>query len=978
MSKQNQQVNLKIKGLFTSANDFSGVPDGALDVADDIVIDYENLAEPRRGFQIQSGELPLVSDRIFQFTTYQTKQILSYGDSIPQYLAYYTGSAYSTYSGGYESPDVLLSRVRFMEANQNLYISTSTGVYKLDVYNGTPAAAGVPKGLDMQLSLTGSSGFMTSNVATTVTATTTNGSPNLTLVSSISAIVVGQYISGTGITAGTTVASITASAIKIIETGNLTAGSAVIANVPTIASLAVGDLVYGTGVPDGARYVSSSGGGPYSVTISANAIRTATAVDLSFYSDPTVVMSANATASGAVSLSFSDGSQVAYRGLFGIRDANNNLIYGAPTQFIAITNTLGRTTDISVTATIPTGITTSHFFQLYRSPQTAAASISPQDEEQLVYEANPTAPEIAQGYLTITDSTPDSLRGLTLYTSDSQEGILQSNNPPPYCKDFCTFKGLSIYANVKSKQNKKLTILAIGSPSGVQVNDVLTIGGIAFTAKSSETIASGEFAVVTTGTPAQNITNTVNSLIRVINRYASNTVTVATLLSGPNDLPGQILLEEKGVGAASFPIIASAHGSAYSPALPTSGITISSSQDVLKNGLRISKAEQPEACPSVNLTFAGSASAEILRVIPLREYVVILKQDGIFRLTGTSLTTLAIQPFDLTTKLISPESARQLSNEVWGFFDQGVCSISDTGVNVRSRPIETDLRALIGTALATIKTVAFGVAYETDRKYILALPQAEGDESCRQEYVFNTFTNSWVRWTRDASSGYVSSANDSLYLGNGDENTVSVERKTDTYTDFVDEAFAVNIVSFSNEAVTLTDAAGISVGDVLYQSSALASVITAVNDVTNVITVQDILTWVAGSASVLVAINCNIQWKPIVAGNPSFVRQYSEGSAIFKRPRFSEAVMSIYTDVSQASEDTTLEGFSIANWGTFAWGTEPWGGISKSASVRFLVPRLKQICAQLTPNLNIKQGYANWALEGISLSFNLVSQEIQE
>ncbi len=983
MSKQNQQVNLKIKGLYTAPNDFSGCPDGSLDVADNVVIDYENLSECRRGFTFQSGDLPLSSDRVYQFTTYQGYQIVSYGDVTPLHLAYYTGSAYTTYSGTYESPDTALSRVRFMEANQNLYITTSVGVKKLDVYSGTPAAAGVPRGLDLQLSLSASAGgFMSTNTVATVTATTASGSPNLTKVSSVSAIVAGQYIYGTGITSGTTVSSVGTSDIVLSTTATSTAGNTVI--VVTVATgLAAGQLVVGSGIPTGAR-IATGGISGSNITLTQAATATnATAAAVTFYSDPVVVMSANASASGTVSLVFSDGAQVGYRGLFGIRDANNNLIYGAPTQFASITNNTGVVTNVSVTATIPSGITTSHFFQLYRSPQTASASIVPLDDEQLVYEANPTSGEISAGYMTVVDSTPDSLRGLALYTSTSQEGIAQANTPPPYCKDFCTFKGFSIYANVKSKQNKKITILATGGSNGIAVDDTITIGGITFTAKSSETIASGYYKVYNsvtdpTGTPAQQIADTANSLIRVINRYTSNTVTVAILLSGPTDLPGQILLEEKGTGASSFAITASAHGSAYSPSLPTSGTTVSSAQDIYKNGLMISKSGQPEAVPTENILFAGSASEEVLRVIPLREYVVVLKQDGIFRMTGTSLSNLDVQPFDLTTKLISPESARQLSNEVWGFFDQGVCSISDTGVNVRSRPIETDLRALIGTALATIKTVAFGVGYETDRKYILALPEAEGDETCRQQYVFNTFTNAWVRWTRDATSGYVNKADDRLYFGNGDSETVSKERKTNTYADFVDEAFDVTIVSFADLDVVLSSITGIEVGDILYQSSALASVVTDITIATNTVTVQDELTWTVGAASILTAIDNVIQWKPVVAGNPSYQRQYAEGAAIFKRTRFNEATMSIYTDVSQSFADTTLEGFAIARWGTFPWGTEPWGGINRPRSVRFLVPRQKQNCAQLTPQLNIRNGYSNWALEGLSLSFNLISQEISE
>lgn len=965
-----QQVNLKIKGLYTAPNDFSGVPDGALDVADDCVIDHDNLGEPRRGFDLLAGSFASVSDRANRFTNYQSHKIAQYGTGS---LGYYDTN-WVAYSGTYAHPDPLLAKVRFMEANQNLYITTSTGIKKLDKYNGTPASAGVPKGLDLQLALSGSSGFFTTNVAATPTLTTTNGAATLSLVSSLTGIAVGQYISGTGIPAGTTVASVGTSATVLITTGNTTVASNQLTTLAVTTGIAANQFITGNGIPAGTRVVSIVA---TTVTMSQNAFATATGVTVTFSSDPLITMSANATASGSITATFSSGSQVGYRVLFGIRDANNNVIYGYPSQFAAITNNTGGTRNVDVTFTIPAGITTSHFYQIYRSPQTAGASITPLDDEQLVYEGNPTSGDITNGYVTVTDITPDSLRGAYIYTAVSQEGILQGNEPPPFAKDFCAFNQFAIYANTRSKQRKKFTILSVGSPNGLQVNDTITIAGVTYTAKSSETIASAQFAVASTGTPAQNITDTANSLIRVINRYSGNTAVYAFLLSGPTDLPGQILLEEKGTGASSFAITTSGHGTAYSPTLPTSGTSVSSMQDTFKNGILISKSGQPEAVPTTNLLFAGNASNEILRVIPLREYVVILKTDGIYRLTGNTLSTMQVAPFDLTTKLIAPDSAVALSNEVWGFFDQGVCSVADTGVNVRSREIENVLRDLVGAALSTIKTISFAIAYETDRKYILALPDSDGDTSCPQQYIFNLFTKAWVRWTRDVTAGFVDPTDDKLYIGNGFSNTVSFERKTNTFRDFVDEGFAVTITASSVKTVTLVTVSGITIGDVLYQSSSLASVITDIDVGLNTVTVGDLLTWSNGAASILPAVQNVLQWKPLVAGNPVMVRQYSEGSVIFKRTRFSNGTMSFYSDVSQSFESAPLTGTALALWGTFPWGTAPWGGVNRPKSKRFLVPQNKQMASQLSVRLTIRNGYSDWASEGLSISFNPVSQEIE-
>lgn len=971
---QEQQINLKLKGLYLASNDFSGVPDGALDEANNIVIDEDNLGEPRRGFQQLVGTLPLVSDRINRFTNYQGFKVVQYRDSK---VASYNAGVYTTYSGTFNHPDPSLAKLRFVEAQQNLFWSTSAGIIKLDAIGNVPAAAGIPKGLDLQLALTGSSGFFGTNEAATVTGNTTNLSANLTFLSSIDGIIVGQIVFGTGIPAGTTVSSITPSVTTLITTGDITAGSASMTNVPTSSGLTVGNFISAAGVPEGTRITVIAGAGPYTITMSNAAIATTTAVPVTFSSDPVVTMSANATATATVSITFSEGSQVGYRLIFGKRDANNNVPVGSPSQFAVISNTTGATTNVQLTSSIPSGITTSHFYQAYRTNQTASTAISPSDDEQLVHEATVTSTDLTNGYVQFTDSTPDSLRGANLYTSTNEEGISQANDPPPYAKDFCLFRNFGIYVNVKSKQRKKLTILAVGAPSGVQIGNTLTIGGITFTAAAAEVIATGTFQVFTTGTAAQNIADTANSLIRVINRYATNTVTYAYLLSGPNDLPGQMLLEERGTGGSSFAITASANGTAYSPALPTSGTTVSSSQDIYKNGVMIAKEGQFEAVPQINLIFAGTASAEILRIIPLREYALILKQDGIYRLTGTSLSSMQIQPFDVTVNLIAPDTAVSLSNEVWGLFDQGVCSISDTGTNVRSRPIENVTKMLVSLAPTAVKTVSFGIAYETDRKYILSLPSSSGDTSTNQQYIFHTFTNAWTRWTRTATAGTVDKVDDRIYFGNSDSNTASYERKDNTYTDYVDESFGVSITASSGKTITLNSVTGITVGDVLYQSSSAASIITSINLGAIQVTVADTLTWTVAAASILPAINSTIQWKPMVAGNPAYVRQYSEGNIVFKRARFNTGAVNMYSDVSQGFESTPLiTGFTVATWGTFPWGNQPWGGVNRPRSARFLVPQNKQMCSQLSARLELRNGYSNWAVEGLTMSYNDVNQEV--
>ncbi len=46
--------------------------------------------------------------------------------------------------------------------------------------------------------------------------------------------------------------------------------------------------------------------------------------------------------------------------------------------------------------------------------------LEPLDDEQLVYSASINSTDLSNGYIQITDSTPDSLRGASLYTGLTQ------------------------------------------------------------------------------------------------------------------------------------------------------------------------------------------------------------------------------------------------------------------------------------------------------------------------------------------------------------------------------------------------------------------------------------------------------------------------------------------------------------------------------------------------------------------------------
>lgn len=661
--------------------------------------------------------------------------------------------------------------------------------------------------------------------------------------------------------------------------------------------------------------------------------------------------------------------QVAYRIVWGSRDANNNLYLGAPSQRFIVVNpaATAATRDVSLTFTIPDGITTADFFQVYRSKESASESDEPNDELQLVYEENPTAGEITAKAVTFTDSRPVSLMGATLYTSASQEGIAESNNEPPFAKDICTFKNYTFFLNVKTKQRLVVKLLSAGG-SGLVADDTITIDGVVYTGKASETVASGQFKVSTGGSAAQNIADTAQSLVKVINQYASNTSVYAYYISGYQDLPGQIELVKRTLGDTTFAVTVS-RATAWDIGTGTS------SGDVYQNGLMWSKNGQPEHVPSAHLDFVGSKNYQGRRILALRDSVFILKDDGVFRLTGSG-GSWTIEPLDVSTRIIAPDSAVVVNNQIFALCDQGIVTISDVGVQVISRPIEDQILGLISEDYDNLKSMSFGVGYDTDRKYILHTISSASDTYPTQAFVYNAFTQAWTTWVKDAKHAFVNRADDKIYLCSPSTKYVLTERKALDFSDYADEEVTgFSVVSSDGQSVVLNTTTGLDVGYLLYESSAIYSVITAVDTANSTVTVNETKSWAIGSVTALKNITCELEYAAQHFNNPGVMKHFQEVAMLFRESNFISGLVSFFTDISGGYLGTTIHGsFGSGVWGQFTWGSGAWGGISRPKPIRVFVQREKSRGTILSVKLTIANAYAKWSINGISLQYDWVSE----
>lgn len=971
-----QSLTTKIAGLYTFQNDLSAVPEGALSQADNIFIDRDGEAEPRRGldYMTHAGVQSAFSD-----PTYRANRLLFYqGQTLCHYdtslLAYHNATTgWANYTGTFSPPSATV-KVRSAQANQNFYLTTASGVMKLDSYTGTPGAIGVPPGLDATASLA---------VGVSPTGTTVNTSKVISSLSSSAGLAIGQSITGTGIPSNTIITSFTSTTLTLSN----------------------------------AATASNSG-----VTLTISAPSTWLAIG-----------------SGACT--------TAYRVLWGVKDANNNLIFGAPSQRSEITNVTALPAAVIVNFTVPPGITTAHFYQIYRAAA-VATGIEPNDELGLVYEGNPLTADISAGSISVLDIVPDALRGATIYTAQSQEGLANSNEPPPLALDLAVFRNCLFYGNTVGLQGYNLTLLGTGTPTGIQSGDTITIGGIAYTAASSEVAASGQFAVAavfsltTTGTtsngstslssvgtttgiaPGQTITgvniptgtfvvsiisstvtmsqaatgtnsgvtfigdsagqairDTALSLVRVINRYASSTV-YAYYESGPTDLPGKILFQARTVGAAAFPVVSS-RSTCWNPALPTSGTTQSSTNDAFKNAIFYSKVSQPEAVPLGNFIFIGSADKNILRIIALRDSLFVLKEDGIFRVYGTDPSNFQVSPLDYTAILIAPDSAVAINNQIYALTTQGVVAIGEQGVQIMSHPIESDLTSLFAANYSLLQTSSFGVSYESDRAYYLFCIANAADTGPTQYYRYNYITNAWVRGTLAKTCGAVNPQDNKLYLGNSGLNIVDIERKTLTYADYADYASTQTISAVSGLVVTISSSDTIVVGSVISQSATLFGTVASIDPIGGTVTMTLATAFNLAAADVLAPIATAITWIPVAFANPGMSKQLREVSLLFRSDFNGTAQVGFSSDINPGALYESIAGGAVGGWGEFAWGGPfetplgaPWGGNNRRRPIRVAVPRNHQRSSLLTVSFAHAYGFSPWLLQGISLIGNIVSERV--
>jgi len=705
-----QILDLQLTGLYISPNNLSGTPPGSLAIADNVVINNKNIISSRRG-QTQYGTALTLTPpgQVNKLFNYVNSLILNYQSK----LAYDSGSGtWVDYSGSYTVPNEDY-KMRSLEALRNIYFTTSQGILKIDALTATPRIAGVVEALGGTGSVTGSSGFLLENssVAYRILWGYEDANNNLILGAPSQRLVVTNP-SGSGASVDVALtyqipASITTEYFYQIYRS---LGTATDDDEPT----------------DELQLVIQ--GNPTSAEITAKSfsVTDVTPYDLMrafLYTSPSQEGISNANFEPPLAIDMdifknsafyanTEQKQVLTLTIISVESPSLGYFVDATVGSTAGTKDL---TGISSTADLRVGM---RVVGSTLQADSIITAITSGTTVTINKDANSTATVSMEFQDRFSIGGVDYWAG-SVYDLATRVFVVDTSGTAGQNINSTALSLVQlINAATANTTLYAYYISALDDLPGTILFRARNFGQAAFTATSTAGSSwtpelPDQYLIITNSIANPTVVTSVTDGVSTI--ASGNTITVYNSNSTPT-IDGERVVTVTGASTFTIPVNVTVGGNA-GYWIETS-LMVSSTSEGKQNRVYISKPLQVEAVPLYTFFDIGSANFPIQRVVALRDGIFFFKTDGIYRLSGENFSNFTVSLLDNTVNLIAPESAVPFNNQVFCFTTQGICAVSDSGVQIMSVPIETELLQLSSEQYTYFTSASFGVAYESSRQYM--------------------------------------------------------------------------------------------------------------------------------------------------------------------------------------------------------------------------------------------------------------------
>ena len=939
-----------MRGLYQQRNSFT-VPDGALETATNITIKNDNILSSRRGFHqyfnVTSGTL----NNLFK---YQDVLIAMYNAK----LAYYTDTGTAPNETGSETAitgETILNsgdRIsRALQANSNLYMTTDNGVLKMTAYTSDTFKVGAPQGLDLGLRFKNgsSSNFLAAdkivgyrvvfgykddndnlilgapsqineianNQITTATGAISGGGPyTITVTSTAHGLVTGQYLIFSDAESTGPIEEPNANGTYQIT---VTGANTFTYEVSSTPSGALTQLYYAFAMPVRLEITV-----PSEITTSLTWFyqvyrSSQQTISVGIFSDFKLITEQElSSAEISSNIAYFDDDiddillgaelytnensregelQANYRPplVDDVAFFKGHAIYAKATTRHLIDLAVIDTNSIATTdyIEVKSSLTRRYVAQTGVGNQTVRATItSASGDIEITYNSH----GFADGDSTHVDNISGSLTAGTYYVIN------------------------------KTANTFEISLTKGGASASYTDETSCEVQGI------TETVGDNPMFFLSEDTSASvRLRTTAEALTKAMNRDSSAEV-YASYISGINDIPGKFRLQAKGFGTAiSLSASDTTVALAFSPTFPTSfdsGTQVTSANEDLPHTFYSSKEQEPEAVPLVNRFPVGSENAAILRVAALRDSLIVLKQDGVWRITGDNPQNFSATLLDGTVICLASNSKDIINNQVAFLSNQGVCFVTESSVQILSREgIEDPIQPILGQAALATETA--GIAYESERLYLLTTTKPN-NPAASVTYAYNILTQEWSTWDRLFAGGVVGPG-DKLFYIHKDDNDIQRERKNQDRTDYADQNHVATIDAINSLTVTATcTTTAFQQGDMLIKDNVITHVdsvpeLIAGNQYTfDVVSVNNLE--VADTPTLYSRFERIIKLAPFHAGLVGRLKFFAQMSVHLRDNSMSKAEITFSGQTYGGSTVITWTSQTIsAGWGSFPWGFEAWG-----------------------------------------------------